>query len=239
MTIMNKLFTLFSILFLTFSFSQQQVTVGTQGTGLYFKSQENVYITNIKIRFENDVQLGRTSAFEQYWVPLLIDPNDFSLSWSASSGTGDDSVQMLLSGNSVNAAFKPTNNEFKQLYEFAAENTLVTIVEVAGFVSTDGSTPAPDDLVQLTFDLDNTLSFDKVAFDQVLPYPNPFNDVINISGLKEVAQATVFDLTGREVFRCDITPTNNTLNVNFLTNSIYFLNIDNGISSKAYTMFKR
>jgi hypothetical protein len=144
---MNKLFTLFSILFLTFSFSQQQVTIGTQGTGLYFSSQENVYITNIKIIFENDVQLQRTSVFEQYWVPLLIDPNDFSLSWSAVSGSGENSVQMLLSASSVNAAFKPTNNEFKQLYEFAAENTLVTIVEVAGFVSTDGSTPAPDELL--------------------------------------------------------------------------------------------
>ena len=96
-------------LFLTFSYAQQ-VTIGSQGTGVFFSSEENVYVTAIVLKFENAVTLVRGAAFENYWVPLLIDENDFSLSWNQNVGDGDNANRMLLNGNSVKAAFKPTSN---------------------------------------------------------------------------------------------------------------------------------
>ena len=235
---MKNVFTLLITLFLTFSHAQQ-VTIGSQGMGVFFSSEENVYVTAIVLKFENAVTLVRGSAFESYWVPLLIDENDFSLSWNQNVGDGDNANRMLLNGNSVKAAFKPTSNEFKQFYNFSVANELIEIVEVTGYVSEDGSVPASSDLVKLTTNLDNTLNVNDVVFSQVQPYPNPFNDIISIPGLKESVVATVYDLAGREVFRSDVSPVDNTLNVSALSNSLYLLNIDNGASSKAFTILKR
>ena len=187
---MKNLLTLLITLFLTFSYAQQ-VTIGSQGTGVFFSSEENVYVTAIVLKFENAVTLVRGSAFESYWVPLLIDENDFSLSWNQNVGDGDNANRMLLNGNSVKAAFKPTSNEFKQFYNFSVANELIEIVEVTGYVSEDGSVPASSDLVKLTTNLDNTLNVNDVVFSQVQPYPNPFNDIISIPGLKESVVAAL------------------------------------------------
>lgn len=234
---MKNLFTILIICITTLSFAQQ-VTIGSQGTGVYFSSNENVYVTSIKLKFKDDVQLVRTSAFENLYVPLLIDPNDFSLTWSQGSGTGENAIQMLIYAD-VRASFKPTNNEFKKFYEFAAENTLEEIVEVTGFISEDGSIPPPDNVTTLSTNLDNTLAIENVVFNQIQPYPNPFNSIINISGLKESMLATVYDITGREVFRSQVTPSKNTLDVSVLRSSLYVLNIDNGENSKGFTILKK
>ena len=222
----------------SFCFSQQ-VTIGQQGTGVFFSSQENVYVTAIKLKFDNDIVLAGRSYDDGLWAPLLIDPNDFSLSWVQSKGSGDNANQLLLYANPVTAAFKPTNNEFKKFYEFSVENTLVEVVEVSGYVSQDGSTPSSDELIILSTNLDNTLSIENVVFNQIQPYPNPFNSIINISGLKESMLATVYDITGREVFRSQVTPSKNTLDVSVLTSSLYVLNIDNGENSKGFTILKK
>ena len=222
----------------SFCFSQQ-VTIGQQGTGVFFSSQENVYVTAIKLKFDNDIVLAGRSYDDGLWAPLLIDPNDFSLSWVQSKGSGDNANQLLLYANPVTAAFKPTNNEFKKFYEFSVENTLVEVVEVSGYVSQDGSTPSSDELIILSTNLDNTLSIENVVFNQIQPYPNPFNSIINISGLKESMLATVYDITGREVFRSQVTPSKNTLDVSVLRSSLYLLNIDNGENSKGFTILKK
>lgn len=225
------------ILASSFCFSQQ-VTVGQQGTGVFFSSQENVYVTAIKLRFDNDVVLAGRSYDDGLWAPLLIDPNDFSLSWVQSKGSGDNANQLLLYANPVTAAFKPTNNEFKKFYEFAVENTLIEVVEVSGYVSQDGSTPSSDDLVVLSANLDNTLDIEDITFQTVTPYPNPFKDKLSIAGLKHGMTATIYDLTGKVAATSNVGPGNSELFLENLVSSMYILNLSDGDTSKIYTLVK-
>lgn len=225
------------ILASSFCFSQQ-VTVGQQGTGVFFSSQENVYVTAIKLRFDNDVVLAGRSYDDGLWAPLLIDPNDFSLSWVQSKGSGDNANQLLLYANPVTAAFKPTNNEFKKFYEFAVENTLIEVVEVSGYVSQDGSTPSSDDLVVLSANLDNTLDIEDITFQTVTPYPNPFKDKLSIAGLKHDMIATIYDLTGKVTATSNVGPGNSELFLENLVSGMYILNLSDGDTSKIYTLVK-
>lgn len=225
------------ILASSFCFSQQ-VTVGQQGTGVFFSSQENVYVTAIKLRFDNDVVLAGRSYDDGLWAPLLIDPNDFSLSWVQSKGSGDNANQLLLYANPVTAAFKPTNNEFKKFYEFAVENTLIEVVEVSGYVSQDGSTPSSDDLVVLSANLDNTLDIEDITFQTVTPYPNPFKDKLSIAGLKHDMIATIYDLTGKVTATSNVGPVNSELFLENLVSGMYILNLSDGDTSKIYTLVK-
>lgn len=225
------------ILASSFCFSQQ-VTVGQQGTGVFFSSQENVYVTAIKLRFDNDVVFSGFSYDDALWGPLLIDPNDFGLSWVQSKGSGDNANQLLLYANPVTAAFKPTNNEFKKFYEFAVENTLIEVVEVSGYVSQDGSTPSSDDLVVLSANLDNTLDIEDITFQTVTPYPNPFKDKLSIAGLKHDMIATIYDLTGKVTATSNVGPGNSELFLENLVSGMYILNLSDGDTSKIYTLVK-
>lgn len=221
----------------SFCFSQQ-VTIGQQGTGVFFSSLENVYVTAIKLKFDNDVVLAGRSYDDGLWAPLLIDPNDFSLSWVQSKGSGENANQLLLYANPVTAAFKPTNNEFKKFYEFSVENTLVEVVEVSGYVSQDGSTPSSDDLIILSTNLDNTLDTEEVTFQTVTPYPNPFNNKLSIAGLQHSMVATIYDLTGKVAATSNVGPGNSVLFLENLVSSMYILNLSDGDTSKIYTLVK-
>lgn len=58
-------------------------------------------------------------------------------------------------------------------------------------------------------------------------YPNPVIDNIYIKGIKQKVNVKIFNQLGQVVIQKTINPQNNSINLNNLTNGIYFLNVTN------------
>ena len=60
-------------------------------------------------------------------------------------------------------------------------------------------------------------------------YPNPVNDILNISfDSKELAHATLMDISGVIVTEFDILNGESSLNTSSMSEGIYFMNIKSG-----------
>ena len=86
----------------------------------------------------------------------------------------------------------------------------------------------------LTFGLDQLLSLNDngVEIDRKIKlYPNPSTDAIQISGLKNSENYTVFSLLGKEMLN-GIISNGESITIENLNNGIYFLKFDNGNTLK-------
>jgi len=66
-------------------------------------------------------------------------------------------------------------------------------------------------------------------------WPNPANDVINISlssGISGSSTATMYDAQGRVVLQNKLASTDNVLNIQGLASGVYFVNVTSGILSE-------
>lgn len=73
-----------------------------------------------------------------------------------------------------------------------------------------------------------------VATNELNIYPNPTNNVINITGLEDVQQLSILDITGKVVYNNKIISTNNlSIDISEASKGLYFLQIKtaNGIDS--------
>jgi len=76
--------------------------------------------------------------------------------------------------------------------------------------------------------LSTDATLEKSAFNV---WPNPTNDVINISlnsGVEDNAGVVIYDIQGRTVKQSKLTGSGNTVNVQDLTAGVYFVNVTNG-----------
>ncbi|MFK7031911.1 phospholipase D-like domain-containing protein [Flavobacterium oreochromis] len=74
-------------------------------------------------------------------------------------------------------------------------------------------------------------------------FPNPFNNVITLKNSMQspnLVEVSIFDTTGKEIFTKKINPIEEEqINLNELSNGIYFLNINSGKTSKKIKLIKR
>lgn len=66
------------------------------------------------------------------------------------------------------------------------------------------------------------------SYFEICVYPNPAKDLLTISGVKEAAFAHIFDYTGAEILKTQISESLNTIDTSVLKSGIYFLHINNG-----------
>ncbi len=75
----------------------------------------------------------------------------------------------------------------------------------------------------------NDLSTSEIKKTSIKYYPNPVKDVLTISNDQNIEKVTIFDLTGREVFRKEINTKNSQLNLAHLSSGVYIVKtISNG-----------
>jgi hypothetical protein len=68
-------------------------------------------------------------------------------------------------------------------------------------------------------------SVDENAIAKLKLYPNPANNVINISSVELIESVTITDIIGQEVMKVDINSTNTQLSVEGLNSGVYFITV--------------
>jgi len=78
-----------------------------------------------------------------------------------------------------------------------------------------------------TFNVGEALNVDEQDFETTSVYPNPFNEVLNISSKKRIIKAEVIDILGKTVFlEQQVSEDIKTLNLSNLSNGMYFLRLE-------------
>jgi hypothetical protein len=101
------------------------------------------------------------------------------------------------------------------------------------FDDEQGNLPVPQQMYSLIVSgVDATvMSVDTVETTLFSVWPNPANDVLNISlttGFENGSAATLYDVQGRVVMRSLLSGPENTLNIGHVAKGIYFVNVTNG-----------
>lgn len=112
-------------------------------------------------------------------------------------------------------------------YYYSTNNVATPDLVTNWLLDEDGSMPLP----QVT----GNLSIKDFSIDQVKIYPNPTTNLINITGLTNTESYTIFDVMGRTLLN-GILASNNTINLENLTNGNYYLKLSNGLT---YTILKK
>jgi hypothetical protein len=146
-----------------------------------------------------------------------------------SAGLGDFTTLLVDVNPALNLTAYPTS--------WAAGQQSVTISGLAGptnvkfafryFVTNGGPSGANSDIIGVdTFSVDRPLSTDSFFKNNFSVYPNPVNDVVNISSLNnsEITKVSITDINGRVVK--EINSNVATVSVGDLTAGIYFLKIN-------------
>lgn len=77
----------------------------------------------------------------------------------------------------------------------------------------------------------NTLFIENFQFDIIKIYPNPASNVIKITGLKETNNFSIYNVLGSKL-NSGIISANENINIENLTNGLYFLKFENGNTIK-------
>lgn len=81
--------------------------------------------------------------------------------------------------------------------------------------------------VSHTFNVDDPLSVDEDDFSTTSIYPNPFNDIINISSTKKIVKAKVIDILGKTIFSIEeFSEGISTINLSTISNGMYILKLE-------------
>ena len=247
---MKNIYTLlFAVLFAFAGYAQETTTIyfGMNGKDVYYKTDANVYMGAVGIIFENEVISTITTDNFMSWMNIYgyrsgagLQPISTAANWSATTNPAEPK-KILLYG-SANDVLKPTNGEFVKFLTFTNDNSIAQVYEVGLYKSDDITVTSEEAILaeNVTIVVDNTLDLDDITDIKITPYPNPITgDFLHISGLTQTMQATIYDLTGKVVSSSQVTPSNNTLDASALTSSLYVLKIDNGGSSKGFTILKK
>tara|TARA_B110000046_G_scaffold14225_1_gene13839 strand:+ start:861 stop:2948 length:2088 start_codon:yes stop_codon:yes gene_type:complete len=89
----------------------------------------------------------------------------------------------------------------------------------------------------LTFNIDDQLGLDNVQKDNVVVYPNPFKDVINIQSEGNFVYE-VYGING-VIIETGASLNNKILNLEMLPSGIYFVNVNNGSSTSTKKIVKQ
>ncbi len=87
----------------------------------------------------------------------------------------------------------------------------------------------------------NTLSIDAIFEKEFTVYPNPFHNSIQfqLTDNFDNFQVTIFDILGKKLVVKQITQNNLLIDVNYLSQGIYIVRIDQNKKSKSFKMIKR
>jgi hypothetical protein len=236
---MKKLFTLIILLSMSLSYAQNtSIHIGVSGKDMYYKTDANVYLSALELTFENDVYDTAATDNVNSWIDIYknLQLNAAASLWSVTVNVNNK--KKLLLYTDAGGVLKPTDGEFVKFFSFSDENTLVSIDDAGVFVS-DDTVLESTELITPSVVVDNTLNIDEISFIEVTPYPNPlYGGVLNIAGLTETFQATIYDLTGKVNLITKISPSKNAIDVSHLPNSLFMLSLHNGTNSRVFKIVK-
>ncbi len=149
----------------------------------------------------------------------------------------DDSISVLLSDDNgltwsnlrtYNAASNVQPSASNEIIDLAAYSGVVKIA----FVGSLGPGPNPNTTADIDFWLDDvriasTASIKENQGFEVKVYPNPTNDILNLTTVDEIQKVTVFNLMGQKVLQVNKeTELVESINMNALNSGIYLVKIE-------------
>ena len=158
---------------------------------------------------------NRTSAANSY-LGVLEGKEDF---------TYDAAAQMSSFGH----PFKDKTGVDYVFQDFPYVNKILNTL----FYSYDISTSSYDLQSRISYNYQAPLVLDRTSFEikNIKLYPNPANTTFELSGLTQAEKVSIYNVLGTKVFEGTI-DTNQKVDVQNLTNGLYFLNFENGSSLK-------
>ena len=240
---MKKIYTLLFAICISSSLSAQQVSIGVDGNDMYYKTEANIYLAALKLTFENEITTSTTdniSSFQTLYGGVNSAPQltiNAGKLWTVTMST--DNKTMLIYSD-ANGAFKPTSDgEYVKFFKLSNANKLVSIDEVAGFLSEDTNL-VPAEAISPSFAINSSLSlgnFENSPELKIYPNPTTGNRVL-ISGLNETLEARIFDVMGREILNTSVSPSESSIDISNLKSNVYLLKLKNDNSSRVHTIVR-
>ena len=239
---MKYIYTSLLAICFTFSLSAQQVSVGLNGSDLYYKTEANVYLASLKLTFKNEITSSATDNISSWQNIYGKTGSELTIKtgkiWTITMS--EDNKTMLLYTD-ANGAFKPTSEgDYVKFFTLSSENELVSVDDAAAFLS-DDTNLTKDEAITPSTSVNATLSVGNFEINPELKvYPNPaIGDKLLISGLNETLEASVFDVMGREILRTTVSPSKNSINISNLKSNVYLLTLKNEKNSRAHTIVRQ
>ncbi len=91
----------------------------------------------------------------------------------------------------------------------------------------------------VTIDSDTVLSTEENTIEGFSFFPNPVEDVLNVSANQSIDQITLYNITGQKVIEQKINATNTQLSVGNLPSGIYLMNATSGQTTSTYKIIKK
>lgn len=85
----------------------------------------------------------------------------------------------------------------------------------------------------------STEDFNSIPKSQISLYPNPTDNVLNISSIESIKSVTIMDINGRTVKYNNFNSTNPEINVSELNTGIYFVKVESEIGISTQKIFKK
>jgi hypothetical protein len=240
---MKKIYTLLFAICISSVLSAQQVSIGVDGNDMYYKTEANIYLAALKLTFENEITTSSSdniSSFLTLYGGVQSAPQltiNAGQMWNVTMST--DNKTMLIYSD-ANNAFKPTSDgEYVKFFKLSNANKLVSIDEVAGFLSEDTNL-VPAEAISPSFAINSSLSlgnFENSPELKIYPNPTTGNRVL-ISGLNETLEARIYDVMGREILKTSVSPSESSIDISNLKSNVYLLKLKNDKSSRVHTIVR-
>lgn len=182
-------------------------------------------IQNINLPANNavlkiDLLRNNTHMFAQ-WYDNSVMPTQLHLYQSTNGGN---------SWTEINQPFNILNyDNFNGAYSYSTDLNNDLYLQVADYSNTSNSG---------IYKLTNALSSDTTTASIFSIYPNPTKGIIQISGLKQAEEVTIYNMLGQQVLTQKLTNANQTLDISALNSGSYFMKISALDTHQTITLLK-
>ena len=240
---MKKIYTLLFAICISSSISAQQVSIGIDGNEIYYKTEANIYLASLLLTFENEIttsSVDNVSSWQTLYGGVNSGPQLTINSGKLWTVTMSDDNKTMLIYSDASGAFKPTSDgEYVKFFKLSNANKLISIDEVAGFLSEDTNL-VPAEAISPSFAINSSLSlgnFENSPELKIYPNPTTGNRVL-ISGLNETLEARIYDVMGREILNTSVSPSESSIDISNLKSNVYLLKLKNDKSSRVHTIVR-
>lgn len=187
----------------------------------------------------------------KYWV--VLNAQGPLISWEATSQVTTEVAYTSADGGTTWDPQDGLDGVFQVIYECSvdpSEETKIVLAEglASGSGFPVGTTIVTHNLVyngvvvdtcSFEVTVEETMGTEELNNDKITFYPNPVNEILNISHTKEISNVLIFDLSGKQVYTQSINNKHAQINVAHLAKGIYIVKAESAGEVKTFKIVKK
>lgn len=211
-----------------------QATGGIElGTGLSFESDPIYAETTFWVEAKNSMSTGAECTSQR--IEIIVDVIEVAMPTGASTQQFSSNDQLSdLSVTGVDLTWYSDQNLTNEIpiYTYLVDGTTYYVTD------TDATNGCESEALAIT--VEETLSTENLALRELVFYPNPVKDILNISNddQKDLS-IKIYDLKGQVVFERDLSGNESKIFLTDLNSGIYFINFSSNKTQKTYKLIKQ